>query len=431
MKNINKLYSKFYNVKFKFLKGVVMVVFSYVTNLSCPKCQNVYSAQQKQQLCSCGSPLLVNYDFEEVRRNIDPNTFVKRRPDLWRYHELLPVKYEENVVSLGEGMTPLLPMGKIGRKIGIENLYMKDEGVIPTGTFKARGAAVGVAKAKEVGVKELAMPTNGNAGAAWSLYGARAGIQTTIVMPEDAPMITRNECAISGANLYLVKGLISDAGKTVEQTVKDYNLFDASTLKEPYRIEGKKTMGLEIVEQLNWEVPDVILYPTGGGVGLIGIYKVLKELQALGWITKKLPRLVAVQAEGCAPIVKAWEERKSVSEYWPDSTTVAFGINVPKALGDFLVLEALYETAGCAIAIDDQTLLFQQKEIADMEGAFVCPEGAATFSAAKYLRENGWIKDGETVVALNTGAGIKYPNTVNVEVPSLEPHESIKRTMRG
>jgi threonine synthase len=324
-------------------------------------------------------------------------------------------------------MTPLLPMSRVGSDMGIERLWMKDEGIIPTGSFKARGAAVGVSKAKELGVRELAMPTNGNAGAASSLYAARAEIRASIVMPVGAPLITRSECAISGANLNLVNGLISDAGKIVGQAVKEHQLFDASTLKEPYRIEGKKTMGLEIAEQMGWELPDVILYPTGGGVGLIGIYKALRELVELGWIQDKLPRLVAVQAEGCAPIVKAWEEGKQESQFWPDSSTAAFGINVPKALGDFLVLEAVYKTNGCAVSITDTELLREQRNVARLEGAFVCPEGAATFSAARKLRENGWIKDGETVVALNTGSGIKYPETVQVEAPILDPQDRMIR----
>lgn len=400
--------------------------FSYISHLHCPKCQKKFNKGEKHQLCDCGSPLLVNYDLEEVRKVLKPTDLEKRNADLWRYRELLPVQNEDNVVSLGEGMTPLLPMKQIGSDMGIINLYMKDEGIIPTGTFKARGAAVGVSMAKELGVTELAMPTNGNAGAAWALYAARGGIKSTIVMPVDAPKITRNECAIAGANLYLVDGLISDAGKIVAQTVQDYELFDVSTLKEPYRIEGKKTMGYEIIEQMGWKVPDVILYPTGGGVGLIGIYKALKELQTLGWIEEnKLPRLVAVQADGCAPIVKAWQENKKESEFWADSETIAFGINVPKALGDFLVLESLYETNGCAIAIDDEAILKEQEKIASMEGAFICPEGAATFVAARRLRQDNWIQEGEVVIALNTGAGIKYPDTVQVETPTLQKGEVI------
>jgi threonine synthase len=296
-------------------------------------------------------------------------------------------------------------------------LLMKDEGLIPTGSFKARGSAVGVSKAKELGVEVLAMPTNGNAGAAWSLYAARAGIKSHIVMPKDAPMITRQEVHVAGADLKVIDGLISDAGKLVAEAVREYDWFDVSTLKEPYRIEGKKTMGLEIAEQLNWELPDVILYPTGGGVGLIGIYKALKELAEIGWIEKeKLPRLVAVQADGCAPIVKAYEQGAKDSEFWNESVTAAFGINVPKALGDFLVLEAIYETKGCAIAVSDEHILQEQHHIAEREGAFICPEGAATFAAAKKLRQDGWIKENETVICLNTGMGIKYPETVPMNV---------------
>lgn len=401
--------------------------YSYVSHLICPKCSKTYDHQEVNQLCSCGSPLLVKYDLDELRKHVSKENLIGRPASLWRYHELLPVADEKNVVSLGEGMTPLLPMPVIGKDMDIPNLHMKDEGIIPTGTFKARGAAVGVSKAKELGVIELAMPTNGNAGAAWALYAARGGIKSTIVMPEDAPKITRSEVAVAGSDLYLVNGLISDAGKIVGQAVKDYDLFDASTLKEPYRIEGKKTMGLEIAEQMGWKMPDVILYPTGGGVGIIGIYKALNELKELGWVEGKLPRLVAVQAEGCAPIVKAWEEKKAASEFWNDSETVAFGINVPKALGDFLVLEAVYNTDGCAVAIEDQALLAEQQKIAELEGAFICPEGAATFVAARRLREQGWIKEEELVVSLNTGAGIKYPDTVKVDVPVLQKDEFLQK----
>ncbi|WP_339179659.1 threonine synthase [Oceanobacillus sp. FSL W7-1293] len=401
--------------------------YSYVSHLYCPKCSKKYEADVVQNLCDCGSPLLVEYDLDSLKKDWKKSDLNGRENNLWRYHELLPVKDKNNVVSMGEGMTPLIEMQAIGNDMEIENLYMKDEGIIPTGTFKARGAAVGISKAKELGVKELAMPTNGNAGASWSLFAARAGISSTIVMPIDAPKITRNECAVSGANLYLVNGLISDAGKIVGEAVKEHGLYDVSTLKEPYRIEGKKTMGLEIVEQFNWEIPDVILYPTGGGVGLIGIYKALKELQALGWIDEeKMPRLVAVQSEGCAPIVKAWEKGKKESEFWNESETIAFGINVPKALGDFLVLNAVYETNGCAVSISDEAVLEEQKLLSQKEGTFVCPEGAAAFYAARQLRKNGWITEEEKVVVLNTGAGIKYPNTVEVDVQVLEKNESIQ-----
>ncbi|MGB8954904.1 MAG: threonine synthase [Tumebacillaceae bacterium] len=398
---------------------------SYLSHLECPKCHETYNADEPHQLCTCGSPLLVRYDLEGVAKNLQKDDLLRREPTLWRYRELLPVREEENIVSLGEGMTPMVRFPKLGAEDGFDNLYMKDEGVIPTGSFKARGAAVGVSRAKELGVEVLAMPTNGNAGGAWATYAARAGIKSTIVMPKSAPVITRNECAIAGADFYLVNGLISDAGKIVGRAVSKYGWFDASTLKEPYRIEGKKTMGYEIAEQFGWEVPDVILYPTGGGVGLIGIYKALKELQAIGWIGEKMPRLVAVQATGCAPIVKAWEEKKPASEFWNDASTVAFGITVPKALGDFLVLEAVYETEGCAIAVDDDAILAAQQRIAQLEGAFLCPEGAATYAAALQLKEQGWIKPEEKVVLLNTGAGLKYPDTVQTDPILLEPESEI------
>ena len=324
-------------------------------------------------------------------------------------------------------MTPLVPLRKVANDLGMKNLYLKDEGILPTGTFKCRGATVGVSKAKELGVTALAMPTNGNAGAAWAAYAARAGIEAYIVMPVDAPTITRAECAISGARLYLVRGFIGDAGKIVSRAIERYGWFDASTLKEPYRIEGKKTMALEIVEQLSWQVPDVMIYPTGGGVGIIGIYKALCELREIGWIGEKMPRLVSVQATGCAPIVKAWEEKRTESEPWQNPATIAFGINVAKPLGDFLILEAIYETDGCAVAIEDEEILRSQAELAAQEGIFACPEGAATLAAASRLLKQGWIKPDERVVLLNTGMGLKYPETVHVEVPTLDPNEDLTK----
>jgi threonine synthase len=397
----------------------------FMTHLECPKCKKHYNPHKLTQLCECGSPLLVRYDLEKIKASVKKSDIVGRTADLWRYKEFLPLVDEKNKVTLGEGMTPFLKMENLGKEIGLENLYLKDEGIIPSGTFKSRGSAVGVSRAKELGVKALAMPTNGNAGASWAIYCAKAGIKAYIVMPVDAPKITRNECAIAGAELYLVNGLISDAGKIIGRAVAKHGWMDASTLKEPYRIEGKKTMGLEIAEQMNWQMPDVVLYPTGGGVGLIGIYKALCELKEIGWVTGKLPRMVAVQADGCAPIVKAYHEQKSASEFWNNSSTVAFGINVPKALGDFLVLEAIYKTDGCAIAVSDEELLKDQAELASKEGLFICPEGAANLSAAKKLLKDGWIKPHESVVMLNTGAGIKYPDTISVDVPVLQPDDNI------
>ncbi|MDM5091189.1 threonine synthase [Aeromonas bestiarum] len=388
--------------------------YSYLSHLRCSKTGEIHDADQPQQLSRAGAPLLASYDLEALKQAWRPTDLLGRPASLWRYHELLPVRDPAHVVTLGEGFTPLLPLPTLGKQIGIPDLWMKDESIIPTGSFKARGAAVGISRARELGVTHFAMPTNGNAGAAWALYGARAGLRSTIVMPQAAPAITRLETSLAGARLYLVDGLISDAGRQVAQAVAEQSLFDASTLKEPYRIEGKKTMGLEIAEQFGWTLPDVILYPTGGGVGLIGIYKALLELQELGWIKGDLPRLVAVQASGCAPIVQAWQQGERESRFWPDSQTLAFGINVPKALGDFLVLDALYRTEGCAIAVDERAITAEIRQLASQEGSFVCPEGAAAFAAARQLREAGWIREGERVVVLNTGAGIKYPDAITV-----------------
>ncbi len=400
--------------------------YSYISHLYCSKCDQILEKNEQQQLCKCGSPLLVHYNLKGLKRSFTPKSLIGRDANLWRYHEILPVENEDNVVSLGEGMTPLLTMDSIGKDMAISHLYMKDEGLVPTGTFKARGAAVGVSKAKELGVRKLAMPTNGNAGAAWSLYCARAGIKSTIVMPVDAPEITKKECQVAGAELYLVDGFIGDAGQIVGRLVKDRGTYDASTLKEPYRIEGKKTMGLEIAEQFGWNLPDVILYPTGGGVGLIGIYKAFRELQELGWLkSDKLPRLVAVQSEGCAPIVKAWRAGKSSAEPWENAKTIAFGINVAKAIGDFLILEGIRETDGCAISVSDREIIAELQKVASYEGSYICPEGAAAFAAARSLRKDNWIKENERVVVLNTGAGVKYLNTVETNIAILQPRDYI------
>ena len=396
--------------------------FSALSHLDCARCGARHAADQVQGTCRCGSPLLARYDLRYVADRVSPGQIAGRPPDLWRYHELLPVREAGHVVSLGEGMTPLLALPELGRALGVPRLLMKDEGLIPTGTFKARGAAVGVSRAAELGVTGVAMPTNGNAGAAWSAYAARAGLRSLVVMPVDAPEITRAECVAAGAELYLVDGLIGDAARLVAGALParpDYQ--DVSTLKEPYRIEGKKTMGLEIAEQLGWRMPGVIVYPTGGGVGIIGIHKALRELAELGWVTGGLPRLVAVQAAGCAPIVRAFERGARESEPWPDAHTVAFGITVPKALGDFLVLDALYATGGTGMAVDDEALLADQREVARLEGTFVCPEGAACVTAVRRLREAGWLSGREEVVVLNTGTGLKYPGTVPVDVPVLDP----------
>jgi len=303
---------------------------------------------------------------------------------------------------------------------------MKDEGLLPTGTFKARGAAVGVSRAAELGVTAIAMPTNGNAGAAWSVYAARAGMRSLIVMPAAAPAVTRAECATAGAELYLVDGGIGDAGRLVADALSHRPGYqNVATLREPYRVEGKKTMGLEIAEQLGWRMPGVIVYPAGGGVGIIGIYKALRELTELGWVSGDLPRLVAVQPDGCAPIVKAFQAGAAESEPWPDPKTVAFGLTVPKPLGDFLILDALYATGGTAVMVTDEALLAEQRAVARLEGSLICPEGAACFAAVRQLRAAGWLSETDEVVVLNTGTGLIYPETMTARLPLLPLSGSI------
>jgi threonine synthase len=387
---------------------------SALSHLECGRCGTRYDADEPQNLCTCGTPLLARYDLGSV--TVSTSDIAKRPPDLWRYRELLPVRDRRHVVTLGEGMTPLLPLHSYGSRIGVPNLLVKEEGLLPTGSFKARGAAVGVSRALELGIERITMPTNGNAGAAWATYAARAGMRSLIVMPREAPEITRMECAMAGARLYIVDGLIGDAGKLAAQAD---GWFNTSTLKEPYRIEGKKTMGLEIVEQLGWRMPDVIVYPTGGGVGLIGIRKALDELLTLGWLTGRLPRLVAVQSSGCAPIVRAYDSGAATAEPWEDASTVAFGINVASALGDFLILQAIRDTDGIAIAVDDADLLASQAACAATEGVLMCPEGAATLTAVEQLRATGWLDGSEEVVVLNTGSDLKYPHTASMAEPMV------------
>ena len=401
---------------------ITFVPYSALTHLECSRCGTRYDARQVQGTCSCGSPLLARYDTGWARAQLSRDDLAGRPPDLWRYHELLPVTSASRVISLGEGMTPLLALPRLGRALGVPRLWMKDEGLTPTGTFKARGAAVGVSRAAELGVTGVAMPTNGNAGAAWAAYAARAGLRSLIVMPAAAPSITHAECAAAGAELYLVDGLIGDAGAMVAAALPGRPGYqDVSTLREPYRLEGKKTMGYEIAEQLGWRLPDVIVYPAGGGVGIIGIHKALRELRELGWVDGPLPRLVAVQAAGCAPIVAAFTSGAAESQPWPDARTVAFGITVPKALGDFLVLQAVRDTGGTAVAVTDEALLADQRETARLEGSLICPEGAACVTAVRQLRESGWLAASDEVVVLNTGTGLKYPDLVAVDLPVLAP----------
>jgi len=399
-------------------------VTSFATHLECSRCQEDFPLDQIQQVCkSDGGPLLVRYDLRRVRDSITKEALRKRPETLWRYRELLPMSGEDSV-SLGEAMTPLNVAPCLGVELDIPGLLIKDEGLLPTGTFKARGAAVGVTRATELAVKTLALPTAGNAGAAWAAYGARAGIRVVVVMPVTTPDVIIRETSAYGADVYLVGGSIADAGGVVKKACAARGWYDASTLREPYRIEGKKTMGFELAEQLGWRVPDVIVYPTGGGVGLIGMWKAFDELRSIGWLDQKRPRFVAVQAEGCAPIVRAFVDGRNESEPWPDPRTFAAGIRVPKALGDFIVLKALRESGGIAIAVSEREIAESMRAAGAAEGMLVCPEGGAAIAGTAKLRGDGWIREGEEVVVFNTGTGLKYSESLQGDAPRhLEPDQ--------
>jgi len=384
---------------------------TFVTHLECSATGERYEVDRVHGLSAAGKPLLVRYDLEALGARVSKETLAARRGGFWRYREFLPVRHDRNVVSLGEVMTPLLPLPRLARKLGASrgDVLVKDEGRLPTGSFKARGLALAVAMAKELGLEHLAMPTNGNAGAAMAAYATRAGLRTTVFCPDDTPEINISEIEMQGAAVYRVNGLINDCGRLVGEGTETAGWFDCSTLKEPYRIEGKKTMGLELAEQMDWELPDVIFYPTGGGTGLIGMWKAFAELEAIGWIGEKRPRMVAVQASGCAPIVKAYEDGAEHAELWPDAHTVAAGIRVPAAIGDFLILQAVRDSYGFAIAVPDAEILSARDEVAREEGLLLCPEGAATYAAYKAALADGRVKQDERVVLYNCATGLKYP----------------------
>ncbi len=384
---------------------------TFVTHLECSATGERYEADRVHGLSAAGKPLLVRYDLEALGARVSKETLAARRGGFWRYREFLPVRHDRNVVSLGEVMTPLMPLPRLARKLGAfrGDVLVKDEGRLPTGSFKARGLALAVAMAKELGLEHLAMPTNGNAGAAMAAYATQAGLRTTVFCPDDTPEINISEIEMQGAAVYRVNGLINDCGRLVGEGKETAGWFDCSTLKEPYRIEGKKTMGLELAEQMDWELPDVIFYPTGGGTGLIGMWKAFAELEAIGWIGEKRPRMVAVQASGCAPIVKAYEDGAEHAELWPDAHTVAAGIRVPAAIGDFLILQAVRDSYGFAIAVPDAEILSARDEVAREEGVLLCPEGAATYAAYKAALADGRVKPEERVVLFNCATGLKYP----------------------
>jgi len=382
---------------------------TFVSHLECSYTGKVYPADQLHGLSEAGKPLLVKYDLDALGKAISKDDLKSRLPEFWRYREFLPLRKSANVVRLGEVMTPILAAPKLQVRYGCGEILIKDEGRLPTGSFKARGIALAVAMAKELGITTMAMPTNGNAGAALAAYCSAADIETYVFCPEDTPRVNIEEIAFQGAKTFLVNGYITDCGRIVGEGKQAMGWFDASTLKEPYRIEGKKTMGLELAEQLNWEVPDVILYPTGGGTGLIGMWKAFAELEAIGWIGSKRPRMVAVQAEGCAPIVKAFDEGTRHAEPWADASTIASGIRVPAAVGDFLILDAVRESGGFAVAVSDDAINAAHQECAKTEGILLCPEGAATLAALIQELASGRIRSDEQVMLFNCATGLKYP----------------------
>jgi len=380
-----------------------------VTHLECAACQLEHEARRLLNLCrECGKPLLVRYDLERAGRTLTKESLVGRRPDMWRYREMMPVDHDENIVSLGEGWTPLLRARRLGKQLGIDQLYIKDESQNPTQSFKARGMSAAVSMAKELGARKLAVPSAGNAAGALAAYAARAGIESYIFMPADTPRANIVECQQTGAHVTLLPGLITDCGAEVARRKEEEGWFDVSTLKEPYRVEGKKTLGYELGEQLNWELPDLIIYPTGGGTGLIGMWKAFDEMEQMGWIGSTRPRMVTVQASGCAPIVTSFEAGKRFADEFPNAKTVASGLRVPKAIGDFLILDAIRASGGTALAVTDEELIAATYEIGAAEGIFCAPEGAACLPALKKLVERGEVARDERIVLFNTGAGVKY-----------------------
>ena len=368
-----------------------------------------------------GRPLWVRYDLAAVRAAVTPDDIARRGPSLWRYRELLPLPSDAEPVTLGEGMTPLLPCPRLGASLGLQRLFIKDESQLPTGSFKSRGMTTAVSMARHFGLRRLAIPTAGNAGGALAAYGARAGMEVYVFMPEDTPVINQMEAHLAGARVFLVNGLITDCGRLVREGTERMGWFDVSTLKEPYRLEGKKTMGLELAEQTGWRLPDVILYPTGGGTGLIGMWKAFAELRELGWLrTERLPRLVACQSDGCAPIVRAFEAGARFAEPFPNARTVASGLRVPAAVGDFMMLDAIRDSGGCAVAGREERILHWMRQAAGLEGISLCPEAAVCLDCLEILIAAGRVRAEEEVVVFNTGASQKYPEAVPLALPRLD-----------
>lgn len=397
-----------------------------MTHLECSLCSRKHQAGKPWNLCQCGGPLLVCYDLPALRDSWSLDSFASAPDSMWRYAPVLPVEHESSIITLGEGMTPLLAARRTGARIGASDLLIKDEGLNPTGSFKARGLSCAVSMCVELGIRKLAAPSAGNAASALAAYAAAAGIEAHIYMPQDVPQANFIECKAYGAQVTLVNGLISDCARIVAERAPREGWFDLSTLKEPYRIEGKKTMGYEVAEQLGWELPDAIFYPTGGGVGMIGMWKAFAEMEAFGWIGAKRPKMIAVQAEGCQPVVRAFEQGAERSQFWEGAATVASGLRVPKPLGDFLVLKAVRESGGTAIAVPDAELIDAGIQLAAEEGIFASPEGGACVAAAERLLRDGFLKSEDKIVIYNTGSGLKYLEAYSTRFPRIPAGETDK-----
>lgn len=397
-----------------------------MTHLECSLCSRKHQAGKPWNLCQCGGPLLVCYDLPALRDSWSLDSFASAPDSMWRYAPVLPVEHESSIITLGEGMTPLLAARRTGARIGASDLLIKDEGLNPTGSFKARGLSCAVSMCVELGIRKLAAPSAGNAASALAAYAAAAGIEAHIYMPQDVPQANFIECKAYGAQVTLVNGLISDCARIVAERAPREGWFDLSTLKEPYRIEGKKTMGYEVAEQLGWELPDAIFYPTGGGVGMIGMWKAFAEMEAFGWIGAKRPKMIAVQAEGCQPVVRAFEQGAERSQFWEGAATVASGLRVPKPLGDFLVLKAVRESGGTAIAVPDAELIDAGIRLAAEEGIFASPEGGACVAAAERLLRDGFLKSEDKIVIYNTGSGLKYLEAYSTRFPRMPAGETDK-----
>jgi threonine synthase len=382
---------------------------NFLSHLECTETGEIFSADEPHSLSPNAQKVLYpRYDLDAAKQSLDPNSFIQRPRNMWRFFELMPIRNEDNIVSLGEGGTPMLRAKKLEAQHGVKTLFIKDEGINPTGSFKARGLSAAVSKAKELGLKRLTVPSAGNAAGSLASYCARADIECFVFMPKDAPDANQKETILAGANLTLVDGLISDAGKLSREKAAELGLFDVSTLREPYRVEGKKTMGYEIALDLGWRLPDVIVYPTGGGTGIVGMWKAFDEMERLGWIGSKRPKMIVVQASGCAPIVRAFEKGERFAEPWENASTIASGIRVPSAVGDYLILDAVRESSGTAITVTDEEILESTREIGISEGIWAAPEGAATLAGYKKLLSSGFLSPDDETLLMNTGTGYKY-----------------------